>query len=117
MQILVIDDSAALRLQMAHILKSMDHEVVGQAGNYEDAIQQFKEHSPDLVFLDLIMPDTHGHDVLKGILAIDPDANVIIISSMGTASEIEKSLSLGAINFIQKPCTEDKLTTALNAFV
>ncbi|MEO0169464.1 MAG: response regulator, partial [candidate division WOR-3 bacterium] len=84
-------------------LEDAGFEVVGEADNGEKAIEVFKEVNPDIVTLDVVMPDKSGIEVLKEILKIKPDVKVIIVSAMGQTDMITEALNLGAKDYVVKP--------------
>ena len=101
-RILVVDDSAFARHRIQQLLEAGGHEVVGTAANGAEALQVYKELSPDLVTLDHVMDDTPGEAVLKRMLDADPEAQVIIISGSNDASLEQRVLSAGAKAFVEK---------------
>ncbi|RXR05261.1 response regulator [Pseudoxanthomonas composti] len=101
--VLLCDDSRALRMLATQQLTDAGFDVVGEAGNGRQAIERYRELSPDLVLMDLVMPECDGKQGLSGILAADPEARVVILSSLGAQSDIEECLRLGAKSYLQKP--------------
>lgn len=102
-QILIIDDSAMSRKKIRKILETGSHLIVGEAQDGREGLQKYKKLSPDLVTLDITMPNMNGLECLKEILAYNSDAKVIIISSLGKGDTILDALNNGAINYITKP--------------
>lgn len=88
--------------------------VVGEACNGNEATSEFEKHKPHLVLLDLVMPDTDGKTALKQIVKLDPEARVVILSSLGSEQDVEECLRNGASSYIQKPFEEDILLRTLN---
>ena len=101
--VLLCDDSRALRMLATQQLTDAGFDVVGEAGNGRQAIERYRELSPDLVLMDLVMPECDGKQGLSGILAADPEARVVILSSLGAQSDIEECLRMGAKSYLQKP--------------
>ncbi|WKY47894.1 response regulator [Eubacteriaceae bacterium ES3] len=101
--ILIVDDSTMSRNKLKKILISGDHLVVGEAADGIEAIEKFKELRPDIVTLDITMPNMNGIECLKEILALDEDANVVMISALGKGDTILEALNAGALNYISKP--------------
>lgn len=101
--ILIIDDSAISRKKLKKILDIGNHVVVGEAQDGVEGLQRYKELSPDLVTLDVTMPNMGGLECLKEILSLNKDAKVVMISALGKGDTILEALDIGAINYISKP--------------
>ena len=82
-RVLVVDDAAFMRLSLKTILERNDFEVIGEAVNGRDAIEKYKILKPEIVTMDITMPDMDGIQALSEIIKIDPKANVIMLSAMG----------------------------------
>ncbi len=115
--VLLCDDSRALRMLATRQLEDAGFSVVGEAGNGVEALAQFKALTPDLVLLDLVMPERDGKHALADILAHDPQARVVILSSLGAQGDIEECLRLGARSYLQKPIDPDTMDRVLRAAV
>jgi DNA-binding NarL/FixJ family response regulator len=111
--VLLCDDSRALRMLAAGQLEEAGFQVVGEAGNGLEAVTQYAALKPDLVLLDLVMPECDGRQALARILAADPQARVVILSSLGAQSDIEECLRLGARSYLQKPIDPDAMERLL----
>ena len=110
-RVMTVDDSAAILTIIAAYLEGSEFEVVASERDGQSAVNTFKEVHPDLVLLDLIMPGMSGMETLEQILAIDPDATVVIISSLGTESAVHDCLATSAKSFLKKPFTRDDFLT------
>ena len=108
-RILIVDDSFYMRTMLKNMLTDAGYEVVGEAPNGQTALQMAKETSPDLVTLDVILPDNTGLDVLKGIKKDQPDMKVIIVSAVGQEVIVTEAMQNGALAYIVKPFSEDKV--------
>lgn len=106
-RILVTDDSAFMRMTISNILKNDGYEIVGEAGNGKVAVELYKKLKPDLVIMDITMPEMDGMEALKEIRALDPNAVVVMCSAMGQKKMVEKSMQSGAKDFIFKPFQDD----------
>lgn len=113
-KILVTDDAAFMRMQVKDILTKLGHEVIGEAMDGEEAIEKYKELKPDLVTMDITMPELDGVSALKEIKKIDADANVIMCSAMGQQAMVLEAIQSGAKDFIVKPFKEDRIQEALD---
>ena len=111
--VLLCDDSRALRMLAASQLEDAGFQVVGEAGNGNEAVGQYQALKPDLVLLDLVMPECDGRTALARILAADPQARVVILSSLGAQNDIEACLKLGARSYLQKPIDPDAMQRVL----
>jgi len=112
--VLIVDDSSMMRRMIKNILVKNGFTVVGEAENGELGVNKYKELRPDFVTMDLIMDEMTGMEALKHILDEDPDANVIMVSSMGQDVIIRDAIVLGAKNFLLKPFDEAQVMDAIN---
>ncbi|AFG34618.1 response regulator with CheY-like receiver, AAA-type ATPase, and DNA-binding domains [Fervidobacterium pennivorans DSM 9078] len=102
-RILVVDDAAFMRMMLKDILTKAGHEVVGEAANGVEAVEKYKELKPDVVTMDITMPEMNGIDAIKEIKKIDPNATVIVCSAMGQQAMVIEAIQAGAKDFIVKP--------------
>ena len=107
--ILVVDDAAFMRLMLKDILVKAGHEVVGEAANGREAIDQYVKLKPDLVTMDITMPVMEGIDALKGIKQNDPNAKVIMCSAMGQQLMVVQAIQAGAKDFVVKPFQAERV--------
>jgi two-component system chemotaxis response regulator CheY len=105
--VMTVDDSAAILTIIAAYLEDSEFNVVASERDGRRAVERFEELRPDVVLLDLIMPGQSGVETLAQILAVDPDACVVMISSLGTEDAVHECLTAGARSFLQKPFTRD----------
>lgn len=104
--ILVVDDSKFMRKTLSDILTKEGHQIVGEAENAMEATSLYKKLRPDLVTLDIIMPEVEGADALSALKAMktaDPQAKVVVVSAMGQDEVVEEYIQAGAKDFIVKP--------------
>lgn len=113
-KVLIVDDAAFMRVSIKNMLGKNGYEVVGEAENGKIAIQKYQDLSPDVVTMDITMPEMDGLTSLKKILSIDPGANIIMISAMGQESMVREAVLSGAKGFIVKPFKEDVIVAAFN---
>jgi two-component system chemotaxis response regulator CheY len=111
--VLIVDDSALMRRIIRHILTKNGYEVVGEATNGKRGVEKFKELKPDIVTMDLVMDKMGGMEALRRIVEADPDANVIMVSSMGQEVVVRDAIVTGAKNFLLKPFDEKQVIDAL----
>lgn len=112
-KILIVDDAAFMRMMIKDILTKNDFEVVAEAQDGNDAVEKYKEHTPDLVTMDITMPEKDGLAALKEILQINPDAKVIMCSAMGQQAMVIDAIQAGAKDFIVKPFQADRVLEAI----
>jgi two-component system chemotaxis response regulator CheY len=112
-KVLIVDNAAFMRVSIKNMLSKNGYEVIGEAENGKVAIQKFQELSPDIITMDITMPEMDGLASLKKILAINPSANIVMISAMGQESMVREAVLSGAKGFIVKPFKEDVILTAL----
>lgn len=111
--VLIIDDSTFMRNLLKSVLSESNYLVISEATNGSDAISLFQEFHPDIVLLDITLPDINGLTVLKKLLNVNSEAKIVICSSMGQSFVIVDALKLGAKDFIVKP-NFNKLIPTLN---
>ena len=102
-QILLVDDAAFMRMILKDILIKAGYDIIGEASNGNDAVNKYKELKPDLVTLDITMPEKDGIEALKEIKEFDNNATVIMCSAMGQQAMVVEAVQLGAKDFIVKP--------------
>lgn len=112
-RILVVDDATFMRMMLKDILTKGGHEVIGEAGDGNEGIKKYKELNPDLVTLDITMPDMDGIQCLKNIKAFDRDAKIIMCSAMGQQAMVVEAIHSGANDFIVKPFQSDRVLEAI----
>ena len=108
-KVLVVDDALFMRTALSNMFVEWGFEVVAQAANGREAVAMYKEHSPDLVTMDLTMPVMSGLDALKLIVQDDPEAKIIMITALGQQRIIVNALESGAQDFITKPFQAENL--------
>jgi two-component system chemotaxis response regulator CheY len=112
-RVLVVDDAAFMRKMVTDALTKGGHEVVGEAGNGVEAISQFQALKPDLMTLDITMPEKDGLAALADIMAADPSAKVVMCSALGQESKVLEAIKLGAKDFVVKPFQPDRVIEAV----
>lgn len=112
-RILIVDDAAFMRMMIKDILTKNGFEVVGEAADGVQAIEKYKEVSPDLVTMDITMPEMDGITALKEIKKIDPNAKIIMCSAMGQQAMVIDAIQAGAKDFIVKPFQADRVLEAI----
>lgn len=111
--ILVCDDSILARKNLGGILSNFGYSNISEVSNGEDAVNFCKENKPQLIFLDIVMPVKDGVTATREIMQDNPDAKIIIVSSVGTQTNFKEAIKAGATDFVQKPIDEDLLRQVL----
>ena len=112
--VLIVDDATFVRTKLKKVVEKMDFaEVVGEASNGLEAISLYKKLNPDLVTMDLVMPNIDGIQAIEDIMAYDKDANIIVISAMGQDLSIKEAVEKGAKEYIKKPFKDDEVYTII----
>jgi two-component system chemotaxis response regulator CheY len=112
-RMLVVDDAAFMRKVLSDALTAGGHEVVGEAADGNQAVAQYQELRPDLTTLDITMPDKDGLAALRELIALDPNARVIICSALGQESKVLEAIKIGAKDFVVKPFDAERLLGAV----
>jgi two-component system chemotaxis response regulator CheY len=108
-RILIVDDSFYMRTMLKNMLTDAGYEVVGEAANGQQALELAAQTQPDLITLDVILPDNTGLDVLKGIRQEQPEVKVVMCSAVGQEVIVNEALESGATAYIVKPFSEEKV--------
>lgn len=114
--VLIVDDAAFIRVQLKQLLLQNDFDVIGEAENGKVALQKIKELNPDIVTLDITMPEMNGIECMAEIKKMSQKPSVIMVSAMGQESFVQTAIMNGAKGFIVKPYKPDAVITQLNRF-
>ena len=112
-KVMIVDDAKFMREMLKAILIKNGYEIAGEASNGLEAIEVYQECRPDLVTMDITMPEMGGIDGVKAIRLIDPDASIIMCSAMGQHSMVLNAIQAGAKGFIVKPFKADQIVKAI----
>ncbi|WP_198469617.1 response regulator [Acetomicrobium sp. S15 = DSM 107314] len=112
-RVLVVDDAAFMRMMLKDILLKGGFEIAGEATNGAEAVRLYQELKPDLVTMDITMPEVDGIAAVKEIKKIDPNAKVVMVSAMGQQAMVIEAIQAGASDFIVKPFQPDRVLEAL----
>jgi two-component system chemotaxis response regulator CheY len=113
LKVLIVDDSLIIRKKISKIFENLGHEVVFDATNGQEAIDAYTKFKPDLVTMDITMPDMDGITALKHIIKEDIEAKIIMVTSHGQEDMVIKSIQAGAVGYILKPITEEKMAQVI----
>ncbi|MEK0316120.1 response regulator [Cohnella sp. 56] len=113
-KIMLVDDAAFIRIILKNLLVINGHEVIAEAANGIEALMLYKQYKPDLVIMDITMPELDGIGAVKEIISYDPKAKIIMCSAMGQQSFVLDAIKFGAKDFIVKPFLNDRIVEAIN---
>jgi Response regulator containing CheY-like receiver domain and AraC-type DNA-binding domain len=112
-KVLIVDDAAFMRMMLKDILEKNGFEVIGEAPNGVKAVELYQNVKPDIVTMDITMPDMDGIEAVKKIKAIDAAAKIIMCSAMGQQNMVMEAIKAGARDFIVKPFQGDRVVEAI----
>ena len=115
--VLVVDDAMFMRRMLTDILSKAGHKVVGEADNAKEAVELYKKLKPDVMTLDIVMPEASGVNAMQAIRKIikeDKDAKIVMVSTMGQQEQVVEAIQAGAKEFIVKPFQPSQVTNAVN---
>ncbi len=111
--VLIVDDASVVRLMLKKALRA-DFEVIGEATNGVDALDKYKELKPDVVTMDITMPEADGIQATKDIIAFDADAKIVMMSGIDQKEMLTQAIKAGASSYIVKPFEKDRIVSTLN---
>lgn len=114
---LLVDDAMFMRAAIKKMVEEAGHTVCAEAGNGNEAVEQYLAHKPDMVLMDITMPDMDGIEATNRIMAADSDAKIIMVSAMGQMEMVVKAITAGAKDFVVKPVDADKLRSCIKKYV
>ena len=112
-RVLIVDDAAFMRKMLGDVLARGGHEVIGEGANGAEAITQFQSLRPDIMTLDITMPEKDGLAALREILTIEPTAKIVMCSALGQESKVLEAIKSGAKDFVVKPFQPDRVLDAI----
>ena len=112
-RVLVADDASFMRQMIREIVEAEGHEVVGEASDGDEAVEEFKRLHPDVTTMDIVMPRRSGIDAVKGIMQLDPKACVVMCSALGQETLVQEALQAGAKDFIVKPFKPESVVSTI----
>ena len=112
--VLIVDDAEFMRVMLRDIIEDMDLNVVGEAGDGNEAIRLYSQLKPNLVLMDITMPVMDGTEALKSIMVQDPAATVVMITALGQKEQVLTAIKAGARDFIIKPFDQERVQDTLN---
>ncbi len=113
-KILLVDDSRTSRKLLRNLLEENGHEIVGEATNGMEGVEEYKKLKPDIVTMDITMPVLNGIEALDLIKLFDKEAKVVMVTAAGQQTKMMEALKKGAVDFVQKPFEADKIISIIN---
>jgi two-component system chemotaxis response regulator CheY len=117
-KILIVDDAKIMRMSIKNMLTDLGHKVIGEADSGYRAIQEYKNLKPDIVTMDITMPQENdiadGIEAVKQIMAFDKNAKIVMITSHGEQEKVIKAIQSGASNYLLKPLNIDRLKEVID---
>ena len=117
LKVLVVDDSLVIRAKMRGFLIKLGHSVIGEAKDGREAILMYKELNPDLITMDITMPDMDGIEATRRIIDENPDALIIMVTSHGQEKKVMDAIDAGAKGYVLKPIRLEKLDSTIDSVV
>lgn len=113
-KVLVVDDAMFMRMMLKDILTANGYDIAGEAGNGIEAVSMYKKFKPDVVLMDITMPEMDGIRSVKEIIKADSGAKIVMCSAMGQQAMVVQSIQSGALDFVVKPFQPEKVVDAIN---
>jgi two-component system chemotaxis response regulator CheY len=117
LKVMLVDDSAFMRNMLKKLVTENGAEVVAEAGDGGEALNKYQQAHPDLVFMDIMMPNVNGIEGLKKIMSTDKNAKIVMCTSVGQEKVVAEAVESGASDFIVKPFTPDDIKTIIAKYV
>lgn len=114
-RVLLVDDAQVVRLMLKRIFTEAGYEIAGEAVSGTQAVERYREFMPDLVIMDITMPEMKGIEAVKEIMSMDPNAKIIMCSSIGSKAKVIEAVEAGAKNYILKPFEAQKVLDVVSA--
>ncbi|CAG7618487.1 Chemotaxis protein CheY [Paenibacillus solanacearum] len=111
-KILIVDDSLFMRMMLKNVIQELGYETVAEGSNGLEALTLYERHKPDLVTLDITMPEMDGITALGKLRTMDPSAKIIMVSAMGQQALLIQAVNMGASDFIVKPFNKERVMEA-----
>jgi two-component system, chemotaxis family, chemotaxis protein CheY len=115
-KVLLVDDAAFMRMRCARLLREEGHDVI-EAANGREAVDMYQSERPDAVLMDITMPEMDGLEALRAIRAVDPHAQVAMLTAMGQQAIVIEAIKSGARDFVVKPFEKDRVLAAVAKLV
>jgi len=117
MRVLIVDDAMFMRRMLSDILEKGGHTICGEAATGKEAVDQYKQLRPDLVTMDIIMPDMSGIEAVKEIKKLDPKARILMVSAMGQQALVLEAVQAGAVDYVVKPFQPSRVLESIERII
>jgi two-component system chemotaxis response regulator CheY len=117
MRVLIVDDAMFMRRMLSDILEKGGHTICGEASTGKEAVDRYKEVKPDLVTMDIIMPDMSGIEAVKEIKKIDTEAKILMVSAMGQQALVLEAVQAGALDYVVKPFQPSRVLESIDRII
>ncbi len=117
MRVLIVDDAMFMRRMLSDILEKGGHTVCGEASTGKEAVDRYREVKPDLVTMDIIMPDMSGIEAVKEIKKIDAEAKILMVSAMGQQALVLEAVQAGALDYVVKPFQPSRVLESIDRII
>lgn len=114
MRVLIVDDAMFMRRMLSDILEKGGHTICGEAASGKEAVERYQELKPDLVTMDIIMPDMSGIEAVKEIKKADPEAKILMVSAMGQQALVLEAVQAGALDYVVKPFQPSRVLESID---
>jgi two-component system chemotaxis response regulator CheY len=115
-RLLVVDDAKIMRMRISEIARRCGWEIVGEAGNGRELLERYRELQPDLVTLDIVMPEMDGVEALRALRTAEPAARVVMVSAVDQRAKLGECIALGAVDFVVKPFDATRLAAVFEKY-
>jgi two-component system chemotaxis response regulator CheY len=115
-RLLVVDDAMIMRAIIKDIATKAGWQIAGEAANGVECVARYRELKPDLVTLDIVMPEMDGVEALRTLRREDPEARVVMVTAIDQRAKLSECIQLGAIDFVVKPFDKQRLTSMLQKY-
>lgn len=116
-KLMIVDDAQFMRMSIKQMLQDVPVEIVAEAGDGFEAVAQFKSKQPDIITLDVTMPNMSGIETLEAIRKMNKDVKIIMVTAMGNKQVVAEAVMLGATSFIVKPFEKNKLIEVIESVI
>jgi two-component system chemotaxis response regulator CheY len=115
-RLLVVDDATIMRMRISGVAREAGWEIVAEATNGVEGLAKYREHRPDLVTLDIVMPELDGVEMLRQLRSEDPAARVVMVSAVDQRAKLRECIALGALDFVVKPFDKERLLSLFRKY-
>jgi two-component system chemotaxis response regulator CheY len=115
-RLLIVDDATIMRMRISGVAREAGWEIVAEATNGVEGLARYREQRPDLVTLDIVMPELDGVEMLRQLRSEDPAARVVMVSAVDQRAKLRECIALGALDFVVKPFDKERLLSLFRKY-